>query len=230
MSVSHGARWYTVLMETQQIIAAIAADMKKRFAEESSGHDWFHLERVWTMARRIAAEEGADAFVVELASLLHDIADWKFTGGDETRGPAEARIVMERHGVREDTIAHVCDIIATTSFKGAGIPDDMKTLEGKVVQDADRLDAMGAIGIARAFAYGGHKARLLHDPARPPVLHDSKEAYIHSGSPTLNHFYEKLFLLKDRMHTATGKRLAEERDAYMRDYVGRFLAEWDGKR
>jgi uncharacterized protein len=216
-------------MTQRDIIEAIAQQMKQKFGTEGSGHDWFHIERVWKNARHIAEAEGADMFTVELAALLHDIADWKFTGGDDTVGPAEARKVMETHGIDPKIADHVCNIIAAMSFKGAKIEDAMPTLEGKVVQDADRLDAIGAIGIARAFAYGGHKNRLLHDPSKPPVMHADKNAYVHSGSPTLNHFYEKLFLLKDRMKTATGRRMAEERDAYMRGYVERFLAEWEGK-
>jgi uncharacterized protein len=185
------------------------------------------------MAKRIAKEEGADMFVVELAALLHDIADWKFHDGDDTKGPQEARKLMEKHGIPESIVSQVCDIIASVSYKGAGIPDTMATLEGKVVQDADRLDAMGAIGIARCFAYGGHKGRLLHDPSRPPAMHATKEAYIRSDSlrsdsPSLHHFYEKLFFLKDRMHTTTGRKIAEERDVFMHTYVDRFLAEWEG--
>jgi uncharacterized protein len=215
-------------MSHTKIIDAIAEEMRQKFSSEGSGHDWFHIERVWTMAKRIGAEEKADLFVVELAALLHDIADWKFTGGDDTVGPAEARKVLERHGVDADVIEHVCAIIAGMSFKGAKVTDEMPTLEGKVVQDADRLDAIGAVGVARAFAYGGHKNRLLHDPSVPPVMHADKNAYVHSGSPTLNHFYEKLFLLKDRMKTTAGRKIAEERDAYMRGYVERFLAEWEG--
>jgi uncharacterized protein len=211
------------------IIAAIAEEMRQKFAEEGSGHDWYHIERVWKNAKRIAAAEGADLLVVELAALLHDIADWKFHGGDEAVGPAAARAVMERHGIDAGIIEHVCAIIAGLSFKGAKVVDDMPTLEGKVVQDSDRLDAIGAIGIARAFAYGGHSGRLLHDPSVAPVLHADKKAYIQNNSPTLNHFYEKLFLLKDRFKTPTARAMAQERDAFMHQYVDRFLAEWEGK-
>ena len=216
-------------MDRSSIITAIADEMNTHLSGESSGHDWYHIERVWKMAKRIGAEESADLFVVELAALLHDIADWKFHDGDDTVGPAEARKVLERHGIDAAVIEHVCTIIATLSYKGAGTEDVMDTLEGKCVQDADRLDALGAIGIARAFAYGGHKGRLLHDPLDPPQLHATKEAYSKSTGATLNHFYEKLLLLKDRMKTNTGRAIAEERDAYMREYVKRFLREWEGK-
>ena len=220
---------YSFFMDNDRIITDVAREMQRRFSQEGSGHDWFHLERVWKMARRIAAEEKADMFVVELAALLHDIADWKFTGGDEAQGPAQAKVVMEGHDVPAGVIEHVCDIIATISYKGAGVPDSMKTLEGKIVQDADRLDAIGAVGIARCFAYGGHKGRLLYDPAQSPVLHATKEAYKHNNGPSLNHFYEKLFLLKERMNTATGRKIAAERDAFMHAYVQRFLEEWEGR-
>jgi uncharacterized protein len=217
-------------MNNAEILEKVGHEMREQLAGEGSGHDWFHIERVRTMAKRIGAAEEADLFVVELAALLHDIADWKFTDGDDTVGPAQARKVMERHGVDAEIVEHVCAIIASMSFKGAKVSDDMPTIEGKCVQDADRLDAIGAIGVARTFAYGGHKGRLLHDPSVPPVLHDDKHAYVKNTAPTLNHFYEKLFLLKDRMKTKTGRAIAEERDAFMHAYVDQFLAEWDGTR
>jgi uncharacterized protein len=217
-------------MNHSKIIQAIADEMRAHLSGEGSGHDWFHIERVWKMAKRIGEAESAHLFSVELAALLHDIADWKFTGGDDTVGPIEARKVLEKHAVDAAVIDHVCSIIATMSFKGAHIDDTMPTLEGRVVQDADRLDAIGAIGIARAFAYGGYKGRPLYDPSVSPVLHDDKHAYVKSTAPTLNHFYEKLFLLKDRMKTKAGREIAEERDVFMRRYVEQFLAEWEGAR
>jgi uncharacterized protein len=197
---------------------------------EGSGHDWFHIERVCRMALSIAREEDADAFVVELAALLHDVADWKFAGGDHDAGPRAARAWLAPLGVSEPVIDHVCAIIADLSFKGAGVQTPMKTLEGKCVQDADRLDALGAIGIARAFAYGGHKGRPLYDPAISPQPHASFAEYKKNAGPTINHFYEKLLLLKDRMSTATGKRLAAERHRFMEDYLDQFFAEWNGTR
>lgn len=213
-------------MNQPEIIIATAAGIQSRFSGESTGHDWWHVYRVWQMAKQIGKEEGADLFVVEMAALLHDIADWKFHDGDDTAGPREARAWMQRLGVEERVIAHVCDIIRDLSFKGAAVITTMKTKEGMVVQDADRLDALGAIGIARAFAYGGHKGRELHNPEIPPALHATFEQYKNSTGTTLNHFHEKLLLLKDRMHTQTAKRIAGERHAYMEDFVKRFKLEW----
>jgi uncharacterized protein len=211
----------------KSIIERVAERVKAKFLAESSGHDWHHIRRVWLLARQIAAKEGADQDVVELAALLHDIADWKFHGGDDSKGPQEAERLLKQEGASQPLIDQVVDIVATVSFKGAGVASAMKTLEGKCVQDADRLDAIGAIGIARCFAYGGHAGRLMHDPEVPPVLHATAEAYKSAKGPSLNHFYEKLFLLKDRMNTATGRAMAEERHRYMEDFVARFLDEWD---
>ena len=216
-------------MEELAVIDAVAAEAEERLSGEGSGHDWWHTYRVWKMAERIGREEGANLLVVGLAALLHDIADWKFHGGDDTVGPRVAAEIMKKHGVPEDTIAHVCTIIATSSFKAAGVPSEMATVEGKAVQDADRLDAIGAIGIARTFAYGGHKGRLLHEPGTKPILHASKDEYARNASPTINHFYEKLLLLKDLMNTDTARAIAEERHKFMEDYLGRFFKEWDGQ-
>ena len=181
------------------------------------------------VALRIASEEGADLYVVELAALLHDLADWKFAGGDEHAGPRAAREWLQSMGVQPDVVDHVCDIVAGVSFKGAGVPTPMGTVEGMAVQDADRLDALGAIGVARAFAYGGRIGSPLHDPSFEPRLHASFEEYKRSGSPTTAHFYEKLLLLKDRMHTNTGRRLAEARHGFMEQYLSHFFKEWDGE-
>lgn len=211
-------------------ISLTVAHVKHKLSGDTTGHDWFHIERVWKMARRIGEEEDADPIVVELAALLHDIADWKFHNGDETTGPRAAREWLESTGVDKETIRHVCSIIAGMSFKGAGVDTTMPTLEGRVVQDADRLDAIGAIGIARAFAYGGHKGRELHNPSIEPRLHATFEQYKSNAGPTVNHFYEKLLLLKERMNTETGKRIAEERHQYMEEYLVRFIDEWNGKR
>lgn len=216
-------------MNEQQIIDQLADDVRKRLEGEGSGHDWWHIVRVWNMAKRLVAAEGGDRFTIEAAALLHDIADWKFHGGDESAGPRAAHEILEGYQVPEPIITHVCDIIATTSFKGAGVAaTPMKTLEGKIVQDADRLDAVGAVGIARTFAYGGHKNRIMYDPTIKPQQHTTKEAYVNSAGPTINHFYEKLLLLKDRMNTATARQIAEERHTYMEAYLTRFFAEWDG--
>lgn len=211
---------------TSDLVSRIATEIRHRFADEGSGHDWHHIERVWKLARRIAATEGADREIVELAALVHDIADWKFHDGDDSVGPREAAKLLRAEGAAEETIAAVVDIVATISYKGAGVATAMRSLEGRCVQDADRLDALGAIGIARCFAYGGHAGRLLYDPAVPPVLHASAEAYKAARGTSLNHFYEKLLLLKARMNTPAGKALAEERHRFMENFVAQFLAEW----
>lgn len=211
----------------QNLVDRVAAHIKARFLAESSGHDWYHINRVWQLTRQIAAQEGANSEIAELGALVHDIADWKFHGGDDSVGPREAEALLRREGAAESVIAAVVDIVATISYKGAGVTTAMRTLEGQCVQDADRLDAIGAIGIARCFAYGGHAGRLLHDPDEPPVLHQTAAAYKASKGPSLNHFYEKLFLLKDRMNTPTGRALAEPRHRFMEAFVAQFLAEWN---
>jgi len=178
-----------------------ADHVKTKLSSEGSGHDWWHTYRVWKMAQRIGQGEGADLLVAELTALLHDIADWKAHGGDSTVGPQSARGWLVSLGVDQIVVEHVCQIIADISFKGAGVEQPVLSLEGQVVQDADRLDAIGAIGIARAFAYGGAKGRLIHDPELKPTEHRTAEDYLKSGGTTINHFYEKLLLLKDRMNT-----------------------------
>ena len=212
-----------------QLVDSIAGHVRAKFAEESSGHDWHHIERVWRLARRIGEEEGADLVIVELGALLHDIADWKFHAGDECVGPREAARLLAAEGAPEDVIEAVVDIVATVSYKGAGVATPMRSLEGRCVQDADRIDALGAIGIARCFAYGGHAGRPIHDPAVLPVLHVSAEAYKSARGSSLNHFHEKLLLLKERMHTASGRAIAAERHRYMEEFVRQFLAEWAGE-
>ena len=209
------------------LIERVAAQIRRRFVGESSGHDWYHIQRVWKLTQQIAAREGANLEIAELGALVHDIADWKFCAGDETVGPREARRLLSDEGVPGDLIEAVTDIVATISFKGAGVTTAMKTLEGQCVQDADRLDAMGAIGIARCFAYGGHAGRAMYDPDVHPTMHATAEAYKSAKGTSLNHFHEKLFLLKDRMNTAGGRAMAEERHRYMKEFVDRFLHEWN---
>ena len=212
------------------LIPATAAFIQEKFAHEGTGHDWPHIERVWHMARRLAAgESGADAQVTELAALLHDVADWKFHGGDYEAGPAAARAWLLSQGADEALIQRVETIIREVSFKGLGVATPVSSLEAALVQDADRLDAIGAIGVARAFAYGGHKGRPLHDPGVPPVAHESFASYQQSTAPTLNHFYEKLLHLRDRLHTDGARRVAAGRQQLMEDFVARFLAEWEGR-
>lgn len=217
-------------MQKDKTINAARDYVHALLSGEGSGHDWWHVLRVWNNAKHIAAEENANLYVVELAALLHDIGDHKFHNGDETVGPRMAREWLEKQHVEETTIIHVCSIIKDLSYKGAGTSSAMPTLEGKVVQDADRLDAIGAIGIARTFAYGGHKNREMYNPAIKPVLHNSFEAYKSSTAPTINHFYEKLLLLKDRMHTDTAKDMALERHQYMQGFLEQFYAEWEGEK
>ncbi len=217
-------------MNRSEFLQKTTAHVKNLLSGEGSGHDWFHIERVRNVALHIASEENANPFVVELAALLHDVADWKFADGDHDAGPQAARDWLASLGVEQPIIDHVTDIIASLSFKGAGVETPMKTIEGRCVQDADRLDAIGAIGIARAFAYGGHKGRALYDPAIPPQPHASFEAYKKNTGPSINHFYEKLLLLKDLMNTTTGKRLAAERHAFLQRYLDQFFAEWEGKK
>jgi uncharacterized protein len=211
-----------------EVLARTEAFVRGRLAGDGSGHDWWHVHRVRQVALRLAREEGADPYVVELAALLHDVADHKFHGGDETAGPRAAREWLAPLGVDAAVTEHVAGIIAALSFKGAGVPTPMATPEGAVVQDADRLDAIGAIGIARAFAFGGSRGRAMYEPDAPPEMHDSFDAYKTSQGHTLNHFHEKLFLLRDRMNTRAARAIAEERHRYMEGFVARFLAEWDG--
>lgn len=199
---------------------------------EGTGHDWWHIYRVWQTAKKIGREERANMFVVELSALLHDIADHKFHGGDDTAGPKVARGWMEKIEVDPKSVDHVCDIIANMSFnKTFDKHQIFSSAELRVVQDADRLDAIGAIGIARAFAYGGHKQRKLYDPAEKPMKYKSGEEYRKNNvGHTVNHFYEKLLLIKDRMNTKTGKRLARARHKFMERYLSKFFEEWKGER
>ncbi len=217
-------------MERKEIINETVAFVMTQLAQAEGGHDWFHVERVWQMASEIAREEKVDMLVVELAALLHDIADSKFHQGNEEVGPQTARKFLESLDVAEETIAHVVKIVENVSFKGGNHPQDFNSPELEVVQDADRLDALGAIGIARTFNYGGHKGRALYDPEIKPRLDMTKEEYKKSDAPTINHFYEKLLLLKDRMNTETGKRLALQRHRFMEAFLRQFYAEWEGKR
>ena len=212
----------------RDIVAQAETHVRRLLSDDCSGHDWFHIERVRQTALAIGREEGADLRVVELAALLHDVADWKFAEGDHTAGPRAVREWLIAHQAEPALVDHVCQIIADISFKGAGVPTPMKSLEGQVVQDADRLDALGAIGIARTFAYGAHKGQPLHDPALPPRSHSSFDDYKRAGGTSINHFYEKLLLLADRMNTKTGRRLALARQHYMEQFLAQFLAEWQG--
>lgn len=204
--------------------------VKKQLENAEGGHDWFHIERVYKNALLIAQEEACDLTVVKLGALLHDIADSKFHNGDELIGPKTARAFLESENVAEETVVHVINIIENISFKGGNFERKFSSKELEIVQDADRLDAIGAIGIARCFNYGGFKNRALYNPAIQPKLNMSKEEYKNSDSPTLNHFYEKLLLLKDKMNTVTGKKIAEARHQYMQNFLAQFYAEWEGEK
>ena len=214
-----------------QIINNTILFVKNQLTHAEGGHDWFHIERVYKNALLIAEEEEeeCDLSVVKLAALLHDIADSKFHDGDESVGPKTARTFLESQNVSEDIILHVIAIIENISFKGGNFEKKFNSKELEIVQDADRLDAIGAIGIARTFNYGGFKNRPLYNPNIQPNLNMSKEEYKNSESPTLNHFYEKLLLLKDKMNTETGKKIAQKRHDFMVTFLSQFYAEWDGQ-
>lgn len=215
--------------DAQQLILQTELFVKMELANAEGGHDWWHIYRVWKLAKRIAIGEQVDLLIVELSALLHDIADSKFHNGDEKVGPQKARVYLESAGVSEDIILHVVNIIMHISFKGGHNTGTFYSPELGVVQDADRLDALGAIGIARTFNYGGFKNRAIYDPGIAPDLHMTKEQYKHSTAPSINHFYEKLLLLKDRMNTETGRRMAMERHAFMETFLEKFYKEWEGE-
>jgi len=213
----------------QEIILKTVEFVKQTLADAEGGHDWWHIYRVWKLAKHIANDEGVDMFTVELGALLHDIADSKFNDGDEEIGPSKAKEFLETLNVEKEIIEHVTKIIQHISFKGGKHQQIFTSPELDVIQDADRLDAIGAIGIARTFNYGGHKNRTIYDPNVKPNLNMTKEEYKTNKNPTINHFYEKLLLLKDKMNTKTGKNLAEQRHLFMEQYLNEFYKEWEGK-
>lgn len=215
-------------MNQEELLAEARAHVRERLEGDSSGHDWWHIDRVVRLARRLAEEEGADVFLCELAALTHDLADWKINP-DEAQALADLRAWLTEHGADAAMVAAVLEIITSMSFKGGG-GAPMRTLEGQIVQDADRLDAIGAVGIARAFAYGGAKGRLLHDPEEAPRETMTAAEYKSHQAATITHFYEKLLKLKERMNTATARRLAAHRHAVLEQFLEEFQAEWDGER
>ena len=218
------------MMSDSEIVEQTIAFVKETLKGAEGGHDWFHIQRVFRNTIYISKEEKADILVVSLAALLHDIADAKFNGGDETVGPEMAKNFLIELNVEKKTISHVVKIIKNISFKnslGKKQGREFRSKELEVVQDADRLDAMGAIGIARAFNYGGFKNREIYNPEIAPNLEMTKDEYKSSKAPTINHFYEKLLLLKHKMNTSTGKQMAEQRHLYMIDYLQQFYREWD---
>lgn len=216
-------------MDTSDIIKKTTVFVKKTLKNAEGGHDWFHIERVWNNAKLIAKNEEVNLLIVELGALLHDIADAKFHHGDETIGPKLAQNFLQQYDVDASIINHVILIIENISFKGGNFNQTFFSKELEVIQDADRLDAIGAIGIARAFNYGGFKNRALYNPEIKPNLHQTKEEYKNSSAPTINHFYEKLLLLKDKMNTETGKKIAANRHQFMELYLQQFYEEWNGK-
>lgn len=219
-------------MNKKAIIQETERFVKETLREAEAGHDWSHIQRVLRNARLIGSREEADPFVTELAALLHDIADSKFHGGNELVGPEKASGFLQKLELPEEIVQHIENIVRHVSFSNELGPEherDFDSIELRVVKDADRLDALGAIGIARAFHYGGFKNRLMYDPRIEPVPGQSKEEYKQSKSPTINHFYEKLLLLKDKMNTSTGRKLAEERHAFMEEFLQQFYREWEGR-
>lgn len=217
-------------MTSEEQITKTIAFVKETLKNAEGGHDWFHIDRVYKNALLISKNENVDTFIVALGALLHDIADSKFHDGDETVGPQIARTFLFNINVDSKVIEHVVHIIENISFKGGHETQKFKSLELDVIQDADRLDAIGAIGIARCFNYGGFKDRALFDPSIKPNLKMTKDEYKTSKAPTINHFYEKLLLLKDRMNTKTGRKIAEKRHVYMEQFLEQFYNEWNGKK
>jgi uncharacterized protein len=211
----------------QTKINQLRALVQHKFMNEATGHDWYHIDRVVKNALLIQEHEGGDRTIIEITALLHDIDDHKFNGGDMDAGALTAKKIMQDFQFDENQINHIVSNIQKISYKGALVTSIPTTLEGKIVQDADRLDAIGAIGIARAFAYGGNKNRPIYDPTDKPELHATTEAYIHAKSHTINHFYEKLLLLKEKINTPTGLKLAEERHDFMVSFLEQFYKEWD---
>ena len=212
----------------KQIIEEVKVEIKKQFEGEGTGHDWWHMVRVVNNALTIGRKENANLFLVELAAWLHDIGDHKFHKEENAQEVLITKI-LDVVGLDKSKQKEVLAIVASVSYKGANVETLPSSLEGRVVQDADRLDAIGAIGIARAFAYGGNKERLLYHPEQPPVMHNNFEAYKNDKGHTINHFYEKLLLLKERMQTSTGKKMAEDRHVYMESFLSQFYNEWEGK-
>lgn len=213
-------------MTQKSIIEAVKKFVQKSSQGEATGHDWWHNWRVWRMAKKIAQKEGGDLFIIELAALLHDIDDWKFAASDSKKGPQKARNLLESLNVDKKIINEICNIIDNVSFKGAGVKNKMKSREGRIVQDADRLDVIGAMGIARTFAYGGYKKREIYNPDIKPKFHQSFKAYKNAKSTSINHFYEKQLLLKDRLNTKTAKKIAGPRHKFLEDYLRQFFKEW----
>lgn len=211
----------------EEIITKTRLFVKKELENEATGHDWWHIQRVVNMAKNISKTEGGDEFIIEVAALLHDISDYKLNNGDEKKGIEKLETFLNEIAISPETKEEILNIINGVSYKGAGVKEETLSVEGKIVQDADRLDAMGAIGIARTFAYGGNKNRAIYSPNIDPKIHTSFIDYKSSTAPTINHFYEKLLLLKNRMNTKTAKKIAKERHQFMEDFLTQFYSEWN---
>jgi uncharacterized protein len=215
-------------MNKKSIIQKIKKRVKRLLKCETTGHDWWHAWRVWKIAKKIAKKEGGDLFVIELAALLHDVEDWKFNKRKNSEINLAKKWLSELK-VDKKIINHICHIIKNISFKGAKVKNKIKTKEGKIVQDADRLDVLGAIGIARTFAYGGYKGREIYNPKIKPRLHRTFKEYREAKSTSINHFYEKLLLLKDRLNTKTAKKMAIKRHQFLEQFLKEFFTEWEVK-
>ncbi|MDG2279172.1 MAG: HD domain-containing protein [Flavicella sp.] len=215
-------------MKKNKIIENTINFVKEKLKNAEGGHDWFHIERVYKNTLMISKSEEVNSLIVQLAALLHDIADSKFHNGDETIGPSIAKSFLQSQNLDTKSIDHIVKIIENISYKGGNFKTSFFSKELSVVQDADRLDAIGAIGIARCFNYGGFKERAIYNPEIKPNLNMTKEEYKNSNAPSINHFYEKLLLLKEKMNTETGKQIAEQRHKFMETYLTQFYEEWDG--
>lgn len=213
-------------MDKTLIIEKTKEFVKNKLYGEGSGHDWFHIERVYNLAKYLAHKENADSFIIEMTALLHDIDDWKFSNSNDTNTTVTEKF-LKSINVDNDSFNKIINIIQTMSFKGGVVDSTQHTIEGKVVQDADRLDAIGAIGIARTFSYGGSKNRLMYDPAIKPMYFKSLDDVKNENNHTINHFYEKLLKLKNLMNTATAKEIAEKRHKFMEDFLNEFYCEWN---
>ena len=209
------------------LLTEVECLVKSKFTDQEGSHDWFHIDRVRKNALFIQQNEGGDPLLIELAALLHDYSDHKYNGGDFEIGAQEVYQLLCNLGASEELARKVADIVSVVSYKGAGVHDQSTSLEGRIVRDADRLDAIGAIGIARAFSYGGSKQRALYDPNVAPTLHQTKEAYQKDNGHTINHFYEKLLLLKERMETPTAQNMAQVRHTFMETFLAQFMNEWN---
>ena len=213
-------------MNKKLIIEKTKEFVKEKLYGEGSGHDWFHIERVYNLSRYLAEKENADSFIVEMAALLHDIDDWKFSSSNDTN-TTNTEVFLRKIQVNEEELIKIIKIINTISFKGGVVDSSQETIEGKVVKDSDRLDANGAIGIARTFAYGGNKNRVIYDPNIKPINFTSLEEVKSENNHTINHFYEKLLKLKDLMNTKSAKEIAEKRHKYMEEFLNEFYSEWN---